>query len=84
MATDNGQTSVLPLPIAGLMSDADGYRVADEYARLDALAKSLGSTLTAPYMTLSFMALLVIPSLKLGPSGPFDVMAFRPVSLWAS
>ena len=68
----------------GLMSDADGYRVAADYARLDALAKSLGSALSAPFMTLSFMALLVIPALKLGPMGPFDVTAFRPVSLWVS
>jgi adenine deaminase len=74
--------AVLPLAIAGLMSDADGYEVAAEYARLDRMAKSLGSTLTAPFMTLSFMALLVIPSLKLGPEGLFDVVAFRPVSMW--
>jgi adenine deaminase len=84
VVTDDGQAAVLPLPIAGLMSDADGYRVAAEYARLDALAKSLGSTLSAPFMTLSFMALLVIPALKLGPTGPFDVKAFRPVSLWVN
>jgi adenine deaminase len=84
VVADNDPAAVLPLPIAGLMSDGDGYRVATEYARLDALAKSLGSPLTAPFMTLSFMALLVIPSLKLGPTGPFDVTAFRPVSLWTS
>ncbi len=52
--------------------------------RLDRMAKSLGSKLTAPFMTLSFMALLVIPSLKLGPEGLFDVTAFRPVSLWVA
>jgi adenine deaminase len=84
VVTGDGPAAVLPLPIAGLMSDADGYRVAAEYARLDALAKSLGSTLSAPFMTLSFMALLVIPDLKLGPTGPFDVTAFRPVSLWVT
>ena len=84
VVTDDGPAAVLPLPIAGLMSDADGYRVAADYARLDALAKSLGSALSAPFMTLSFMALLVIPTLKLGPKGPFDVTAFRPISLWAS
>lgn len=84
MVTDDGEAAVLPLPIAGLMSDADGYRVAADYARLDALAKSLGSSLSAPFMTLSFMALLVIPALKLGPTGPFDVKAFRPVSLWVT
>jgi adenine deaminase len=84
VVTDDGEAAVLPLAIAGLMSDADGYQVAAEYARLDGLAKSLGSTLSSPFMTLSFMALLVIPSLKLGPTGLFDVTAFRPVSLWAS
>jgi adenine deaminase len=74
--------AVLPLPIAGLMSDQDGRHVAEEYSRIDALAKKLGSTLTAPYMTLSFMALLVIPAFKLGPQGLFDVGKFQPVGLW--
>ncbi|MGD9722007.1 MAG: adenine deaminase [Pirellulales bacterium] len=82
VATPAGGVQVLSLPIAGLMSDADGYRVAADYARLDALAKSLGSPLTAPFMTLSFMALLVIPALKIGPTGLFDVTEFRPVSMW--
>jgi adenine deaminase len=76
--------ALLPLPIAGLMSDCDGYEVAAEYTRLDRMAKTLGSTLTAPFMTLSFMALLVIPSLKLGPEGLFDVAVFRPVSMWVT
>jgi adenine deaminase len=75
--------AVLPLPIAGLMSDADGHEVARQYAELDALAKQLGSPLAAPFMTLSFMALLVIPELKLGPTSLFDVTQFRPVGLWA-
>jgi adenine deaminase len=74
--------AVLPLPIAGLMSADEGRKVADEYSRIDALAKKLGSTLAAPYMTLSFMALLVIPELKLGPCGLFDVGKFQPVALW--
>jgi adenine deaminase len=74
--------AVLPLPIAGLMSPDDGHRVAQEYSRIDGLAKRLGSKLAAPYMTLSFMALLVIPALKLGPDGLFDVNEFKPVSLW--
>ncbi len=68
---------VLPLPIAGLMSDGDAWTVADAYATLDREAKGLGSTLTAPYMTLSFMALLVIPHLKLSDKGLFDVDTFR-------
>jgi adenine deaminase len=74
--------AVLPLPIAGLMSGEDGRHVAQEYSRIDALAKKLGSTLGAPYMILSFMALLVIPALKLGPQGLFDVGQFKPVGLF--
>ena len=80
VAGPDGQ-AVLPLPIAGLMSDRPGHDVAAAYADLDRQAKALGSRLAAPYMTLSFMALLVIPSLKVGPMGLFDVDAFRPVDL---
>jgi adenine deaminase len=54
------------------MSLDDGYRVADAYTAIDHLAKGLGSTLAAPFMTLSFMALLVIPHLKLSDLGLFD------------
>jgi adenine deaminase len=68
---------VLPLPVAGLMSAADGYEVARSYTAIDAMAKSQGSTLSAPFMTLSFMALLVIPHLKLSDLGLFDGDAFR-------
>lgn len=68
----------LPLPVAGLMTDSDGYEVASQYAALDQFAKHvLGSTLAAPFMTLSFMALLVIPSLKLSDKGLFDGQRFR-------
>ncbi len=74
--------SVLPLPIAGLMSNEDGYKVAQEYAHLDALAKKLGSSLTAPFMTLSFMALLVMPELKLSDKGLFNGKIFQFVSLF--
>jgi adenine deaminase len=63
---------ILPLPVAGLMSSEDGYKVAEAYTEIDAMAKSLGSTLSAPFMTLSFMALLVIPALKLSDKGLFD------------
>ena len=63
---------ILPLPVAGIMTDADAYTVADAYAAMDREAKELGSTLGAPYMTLSFMALLVIPHLKLSDKGLFD------------
>ena len=62
----------LPLPVAGLMSAEDGYVVAEKYKEIDAAAKGLGSTLSAPFMTLSFMALLVIPHLKLSDKGLFD------------
>ncbi|MDX9750386.1 MAG: adenine deaminase C-terminal domain-containing protein [Flavobacteriales bacterium] len=68
---------VLPLPVAGIMTDADAYTVADAYAQMDREAKELGSTLAAPYMTLSFMALLVIPHLKMSDLGLFDGDAFR-------
>jgi adenine deaminase len=67
----------LPLPVAGLMSTGDGYSVAAAYTQLDAMAKQLGSTLSAPFMTLSFMALLVIPHLKLSDLGLFDGDNFR-------
>ena len=75
---------VLPLPIAGLMSDKDGYQVGKEYAMLSQLAKTLGSELAAPFMTLSFMALLVIPSLKLSDKGLFDGSTFQFVSIEAN
>lgn len=66
------QYQVLGLPVAGLMSTSDGYEVAEAYTAIDAMAKSLGSKLQAPFMTLSFMALLVIPHLKLSDKGLFD------------
>jgi adenine deaminase len=65
------------LPVAGLMSAADAYDTAKQYTAIDAMAKSLGSTLAAPFMTLSFMALLVIPHLKLSDRGLFDGDEFR-------
>jgi adenine deaminase len=67
----------LGLPVAGLMSTEEGYGVADTYTRLDARAKSLGSALSSPFMTLSFMALLVIPHLKLSDLGLFDGDRFQ-------
>lgn len=69
---DGRQSHILPLPVAGLMSNQDGYKVAEAYAELDMKAKELGSQLRAPFMTLSFMALLVIPHLKLSDLGLFD------------
>jgi len=69
---DGEKSLVLGLPVAGLMSANDGYAVAKSYTEIDAMAKSLGSKLQAPFMTLSFMALLVIPHLKLSDKGLFD------------
>jgi adenine deaminase len=63
---------ILSLPVAGLMSNEDGYEVAELYTSIDRAAKDLGSQLSAPFMTLSFMALLVIPHLKLSDLGLFD------------
>jgi adenine deaminase len=83
-AVDAGREEVLPLPIAGLMSDLPGPEVAARYAALERFAKELGSPLAAPFMTLSFMALLVIPTLKLAPQGLFDVERFAPVAQFAS
>ena len=71
---------VLPLPVAGLMSNEDGYKIAEMYTKIDAAAKELGSTLSAPFMTLSFMALLVIPHLKLSDKGLFDGDKFQLVA----
>ena len=67
---------VLPLPVAGIMSNNNGFQVAKDYEVLDAKAKELGTQLSAPFMTLSFMALLVIPDLKLGDKGLFDGTKF--------
>lgn len=71
-----GRLEILPLPVGGLMSNLDGYEVAKKYAEMDFMAKKLQSTLSAPYMTLSFMALLVIPYLKLSDKGLFDGGSF--------
>jgi adenine deaminase len=78
----DGKTDVLPLPVAGLMSTGSCQEVAAQYHQLDQRAKQLGSTLRAPYMTLSFMALLVIPSLKISDKGLFDGNHFEFTSLF--
>jgi len=68
---------ILPLPVAGLMSAGDGFKIATEYTAINNFAtKTLGSSMAAPFMTLSFMALLVIPHLKLSDKGLFDGDAF--------
>ena len=71
------EVKVLGLPVAGLMSNHDPYIVAAAYTQIDLMAKSLGSQLSAPFMTLSFMALLVIPHLKLSDKGLFDGDEFK-------
>lgn len=68
----DGEQLLLPLPVGGLMSGGDGYRVAARYHELNSRARDLGCRLAAPFMTLSFMALLVIPNLKLSDRGLFD------------
>jgi adenine deaminase len=68
---------VLPLPVGGIMSAEDGYKVADDYTKIDLMAKKLGSKLQSPFMTLSFMALLVIPDLKLSDKGLFSGHKFE-------
>lgn len=75
---------LLPLPVAGLMSNRDGYEVARRYEWLDKKVHELGSTLRAPFMTLSFMALLVIPDLKLSDKGLFDGTTFSFSSLFVA
>jgi len=72
---------VLPLPVAGLMSDKPGDVVAELYKKMNEKAKEWGSKLNAPFMTLSFMALLVIPELKIGDKGLFDGKKFELTSL---
>ena len=80
-AISNIEEKIVPLPVAGIMSDKSGVEVGLAYAELDRLAKKMGSKLRAPYMTLSFMALLVIPSLKLSDKGLFDGTTFKFTSL---
>jgi adenine deaminase len=67
----------LPLPIAGLMSNEDVFDVANQLHRLHEMAKSLGCELKSPFMTMAFMALLVIPSIKISDKGLFDGDAFE-------
>lgn len=71
-AVSDAEQNVVALPVAGIMSDKDADTIGKQYSELDKIAKQLGSKLHAPYMSLSFMALLVIPSLKLSDKGLFD------------
>ncbi|WP_299107879.1 adenine deaminase [uncultured Tenacibaculum sp.] len=76
-AVSNTEEKVVALPVAGIMSDKPAEEIGKAYAELDAMAKAMGSSLRAPYMTLSFMALLVIPALKLSDKGLFNGSTFQ-------
>ncbi len=80
-AVTASKSNTVPLPVAGIMSDKDGETIGKQYAALDKMAKDMGCTLNAPYMSLSFMALLVIPSLKLSDKGLFNGKDFKFTSL---
>ncbi|MBK8701569.1 MAG: adenine deaminase [Saprospiraceae bacterium] len=78
VACHDDMVHILPLPVAGLMSHLDGYEVAARYKEIDAFVKNeMGCVLASPFMSLSFMALLVIPSLKLSDLGLFDGSKFE-------
>jgi adenine deaminase len=67
--------------VGGLLSDQPGSEIARLYEEVDAYAKELGTTLRAPFMTIAFMSLLVIPEIKLGDKGLFDGRSFQFISL---
>lgn len=77
VVVDEENCDILPLPVAGLMSNMSCIAVAEKYTTLVNKSKSLGCTLHSPFMTLSFMALLVIPNLKLSDKGLFDAIRFQ-------
>jgi adenine deaminase len=81
VADDEGVRAVLPLPLAGLMSDQPATQVAAGVRAVQAAARTLGTHLPDPFMTLSFVSLSVIPKLRLTPRGLIDVDRFAPVSL---
>lgn len=80
-AVNKTEEKIVSLPVAGIMSDLSAEEIGKSYAELDKMAKQMGSKLRAPYMSLSFMALLVIPSLKLSDKGLFDGTSFKFTSL---
>lgn len=71
-ATDKNHKEILPLPVAGIMTNQTGLDAAKGYEKLNIMAAKMGSKLHAPFMLISFMALLVIPSLKMSDKGIFD------------
>lgn len=78
---DNDIRTCLPLPVAGIMTNDDAFKVAEDYLKIKNLAKNLGSPLSDPFMTMGFMALLVIPKLKLSDKGLFDCEKFELINL---
>ena len=80
-AVNATEEKIVSLPVAGIMSDLSAQEIGKAYAELDKMAKRMGSKLRAPYMSLSFMALLVIPALKLSDKGLFDGISFKFTSL---
>jgi len=72
---------VIPLPVAGIMSNKSGDVIGAEYQQLSEMARQMGSRLKAPFMLISFMALLVIPELKLSDKGLFDGKQFKFVDI---
>lgn len=83
VAVSENEEKVLPLPVAGLMSNVDSWVVAKKYHEIDKMAHQMGSKLRAPFMTLSFMALLVIPNIKLSDKGLFDGTTFSFTNLFS-
>lgn len=79
--THDNQEMILPLPVAGLMSDKTVFHVAEDYKNLENELKSMCVTLSDAFMTLSFMTLLVIPDLKLSDKGLFDAKEFKFIKL---
>jgi adenine deaminase len=82
VACDKDDMEMLPLDVAGLMSREEAEQVAKKYDKVSQKAKDFGSKLNAPFMTMAFMALLVIPELKIGDKGLFDVSKFEFISLF--
>lgn len=84
VAVSGNDEKVLPLPVAGLMSNVDAWVVAKKYHEIDKMAHQMGSKLRAPFMTLSFMALLVIPDIKLSDKGLFDGTTFSFTNMFSN
>ena len=83
IAVCNGETiKCLPLPIAGLMTNLKPEQVAQSHLALKQMSKEMGCVINAPFMTMAFMALPVIPDLKLTDMGLFDGIAFEFTPLW--